>query len=95
MEHVVVEKHSMRVLAVVAKCFAVICGNDDQGVGAGGLDQPAGSAIDGGDLTVVRRRCESAASSPPVDRTDRGGRRGGPTGTTERLRPAPGHRTST
>ena len=49
----------MRVLAVVAKCFAVSCCNDDQGVGAGGLDQPAGSAIDGGDLTVVRRRSKA------------------------------------
>ena len=49
----------MRVLAVVAKGFAVIRGNDDQGVGAGGLDQPAGSAIDGGDLAVVRRRAKA------------------------------------
>ena len=49
----------MRVLAVVAKGFAVIRGNDDQGIGAGSLDQPAGGAIDGGDLAVVRRRAKA------------------------------------
>jgi hypothetical protein len=52
----VVEKHAVRVLAVVAERFAVIGGDDDEGVGSGGLDEAADCAIHGRDLAVVRRR---------------------------------------
>jgi len=37
-EHGIVQKDTVRVLAVVAEGFAVIRGNDDDGVAAGGLD---------------------------------------------------------